>query len=581
VNLPDQLKILHPQFRSELTPSRIIQIALWLLVLGLGIAQLVVSEDVFEDHVFNDDFRQNFFWVKALVEREFFKDDVIAQYQRDFSSVGMELLYWPALKLGLTPNEISKVLSAVFYGGFLLSIFALGRWLDRRRSGYFAPLLLIFVLLNNYYFQRFIMGGIARSTAFPLQVILAVFMLRRRFWWVLGTTAVCAFFHPQTFLVGLGALFLWVGWDSIRRIRMRRAWPRLAQRAMALLLVAGLLGGWLSYRSQRTVSKYGRAINAQEIAKAPEYLVGGRWYRERPIAFPLELLREVAEVHPYDDEDGFSFDLSYVTGAFEYITLIALFVWAIRRHRPALLRLAPFIILIISSLVCYAFAAAMLAKFYFPNRFIRPIVPVAALVAVAYVTNAAIRSLISRRDVALSLIWIVATGVLVSIPWRSENVTMYNIPVDGLRDVAKFLKKQPYDVVVAAYPQGDGDNLPLISNRAVYIGREVSHPLYIGYMKMTSERHYNVFRALFPTTLEDVLNLRADGVDYILMRKEMLDEDIADGRAPDYDQPYDHWLQARFNDIPPDQMMGVWNEMIERGLAFEDDDYLLIDLRKL
>jgi hypothetical protein len=185
--------------RFARTTPGLVQIALWVIVLALIVAQVYYSERVFEDHIFNDDFRQNFFWVKALVEPEYFKNDYIAHYQRDFSSVGMELLYWPQLKLGLSPNEASKILSGVFYGGFLLAIFFLGRFLDRGRAGFMTPLILIFVLLNNYYFVRFIMGGIARSTAFPLQVMLAVFLLRRKFWWALATTAACAFFHPQTF----------------------------------------------------------------------------------------------------------------------------------------------------------------------------------------------------------------------------------------------------------------------------------------------------------------------------------------------------------------------------------------------
>ncbi len=554
---------------------------LWVIVLSLIVAQVYYSERVFEDHIFNDDFRQNFFWVKALVEPEYFKNDYIAHYQRDFSSVGMELLYWPQLKLGLSPNEASKILSGVFYGGFLLAIFFLGRFLDRGRAGFMTPLILIFVLLNNYYFVRFIMGGIARSTAFPLQVMLAVFLLRRKFWWALATTAACAFFHPQTFLVGLGAISIWIAWDVLRRIRTRRAWPLIAKRAVALLLVAGLLGGWLSYRSKHTVSKYGRPINAAEMATAPEYNVGGRWFREKPIAFPLELLREVAEVHPYDDEDGFSFDFSYGTGAFEYITFFALIVWAASRRRATMLRMAPFFILIASALIFYGIAAALLAKFYFPNRFIRPIVPIAPLIAVVFVTNAAIRNLLARQNVAIALAWIVFTGGMMSIPWRSENVTMYNVSVKQLKDVSKFLKDQPYEVVIAAYPKGDGDNLPLTSNRAVYIGREVSHPLYLGYMKVTSERHYKLFAAFFPASLEDITTLRADGVDYILMQKQMLEDRIADGDAPSYDEPYDTWLEERFRDVPAEQMMAIWNDMIARALVFEDDDYLLIDLRKL
>lgn len=554
---------------------------LWLVVVGLLVAQVAYSPEVFEEHIFNDDFRQNFFWLKSLLDPTYFKDDAIAHYQRDFSSIGMELLYWPLLKAGISPNDASKILSGVFYGGFLFAVYALGRFLDRGRAGFMAPLILIFVLLNNYYFLRFIMGGMARSTAFPLQVMLAVFLLRRKYWAALATTAVCALFHPQTFLVGLGALSMIWAWEALRRLRRRSAWPGLAKRALALIAVAAILGGWLSHKSANTAAKYGRAINAEEIAKSPDYLVGGRWFRERPISFSFELLREVAESHPYNGRGGITIDPSYVTAAFEYVVLICFIVWAMKRNRRLLLRLAPLAILILSSLIFYGIAAAVLAKFYFPNRFIRPIVPIGALVTLVLVSNAAIRNVLARRDLRRSLAFIVATGVLMSIPWRSDNITMYNVSVKPLRDVSKFLKKQPHDVVIAAYPKGDGDNLPLVSNRAVYIGREVSHPLYLGYIEMTRDRHYKTFAAMFPGKIEDVLALRAEGVDYILMRKEMLEDRIAAGDPPSYDEPYDTWLEERFREVPAPQMLGIWNEMIARALAFEDDDYVLIDLRKL
>src|SRR5262245_53145959 len=248
--------------------------------------------NVLSESIVNDDFRQNLFWAPSLATPELFSHDLLADYSRGFNPAGMKLLYGIAVKAGLSGSTFGKILSLALFLIFLAGAASLGRAIGGRNASLVVPLLVAFILLNNKYYFRWCMGGLARNFAFPLQVWMVYALFTRNRPLALIVTLISSLVHPQTFLLCLVSLVAWESIHIFHQIAKGSALRPLLLQPVGILILIVAAAIPLAWQAREMSNQFGPIVTRSDIDTMVEFEPGGRWWREKPLGLGRSLLEE-------------------------------------------------------------------------------------------------------------------------------------------------------------------------------------------------------------------------------------------------------------------------------------------------
>ena len=530
----------------------------------------------------SDDYRQNLFWVHQLVDPGLFQNDLIAGYMRDFATPGVILIYKIALQTGLSGPYFSKLLSLGLYLAFLAGVASLGYRIGRGEERKLtSALLTLFVLADNRYFFRLVMGGFSRNFAFPLQAWLLWALATRKNNVALFIGVLSSFLHPQTFMIALGTLTGLNAWRVFQAIAKKRLW-RTPLRDLLLIVLLGIaLALPLAAKSKKMERRYGSVASREDIRTWPEYKLGGRWGMEQPLTLWLSLVQELRGNFPLDKQGRVEYNAVYFTALLLYGSFLFWIAWQFSRDRKALLRWSPLFLALICSFAYFELATAMLARLYFPNRFLRPITTFMVFAFLTQRIAAGPPPRCRRRSRRIWWVWAVAVSVsILSLFTESKNMG-FTVDASKIQGVAGFVQNLPKNTLLAAYPKNDADNLNVLGERRLFLQQEASHPLYTNYRNEMLRRTGIVMRALFPVNGDqDVFPLVKEGVEYVLINKEDLAR-TAQGETPKYDQPYRNWLESILTPENARKIEEYWLVLRRPHMVYEDETYLLVNVSDL
>ncbi len=564
-----------------LRPHRIVLV----LCLGLLLFQAwSLRNGLLDPNYISDDYRQNLFWLPQLLDPGSFANDLIAEYMRDFNPPGLIALYALFMNLGLSPLACAKIFSVLIYFTSLAGVWTFGASLpgipeNREKHWLCGSFLLLFAILNNRYFLEFTMGGLARTTAFPLQIWFLVAITRSNFTFALLIGVLASVFHPQSFMVSAGSLLLIEGWGLLR-VRSGRRPRRPYHLRLALVVLGALLFSmpWM-LKSQRMQDKYGTMITSGEIATIPEYQLGGRWEEEKPLNPWLTLVQEVDGQWPLTRAGSVRFDTQQRIAVILYGSFLFWAVWGWRYDRQRIRGWHPIWITAGVALGLFLLAYPLIPRLYFPNRFLRPIIP---LIVVGFLAARVVQGSPWKRGPGLTMwrLWCATLFIAVMMLFdRSKSDLGFSVDARALAPVAESIRNTPRDSVIAAYPKSDADSLAVLGERSVFVQREASHPLYSNYNDEMRERTKIAILAQFPINGDsDMEELIRRKVDYLLVNKTLLRNLISSGRTPSFDQPYKARMLSRLSPLDGIRIQAYWNERWKDRIVFEDESYWLMDL---
>ncbi|HEY3174511.1 MAG TPA: hypothetical protein VGK94_01985 [Candidatus Polarisedimenticolia bacterium] len=552
--------------------------ALKALFLALLAVQFALCAGSFStDAIINDDYRQNLFWAPSLVSPGLFTHDLLADYSRGFNPPGLKFVYGLALGAGLSGPAFSKVLSIALFLIFLAGVGCLANRLGGRRFPSLPPLLLIFILLNNKYYFRACMGGLARNFAFPLQAWMAYALITRNAPLALFITLVSSLFHPPTFLLCLVSLLAWQLQHAARMLGKGRPMATALRRPVLTLLVGAAAAAPLVLSAVHMSDRFGPIVTRQEVATMAEFQLRGRWWREKPLGLPLSLLEEARVDHKMHRRGLRGLD--WRTGM--AIVLYGSFIYWVAYlfvHRRALFwRWSPLLLAALCAMFLFTLSDLFLAKLYFPNRFLRPLIPllVTAIVCERIASGAPAGWTRPRR--ILWHAWAAVVIVGMTRFFSSDTDVGYPVNAASVLPVAQRVKALPADRLIAAYPKEDADNISIFGEHSVFIQREVSHALYRGYLEEVRRRTFLCLAGLFPVKGdEEVARLAREGVDYVLVNKGMLSRLAESGTVPEYDEPYRSWLLLRLSPARARLIERHWTVRMKPFVEYEDSRYMLV-----
>lgn len=524
-------------------------------------------------------------------------DRLLVDYARAYVPLGYRWLF-QTIDLVLPALVVERLVGLLL----LVTTWALTArlgWQLGGRAGGLAGLLLGvhsgFVLENGY-------GGLYRGFALPLLLAWASLMVggRRLAAWAL--LPVLALFYPQACLVAGLAAALDLAWSLLagrgrgsgegrggrwpwkvdarpateggrERVPLR-SWLALAACALltflALLPIAvrpAFMGDFVSGAEALCMPEfrqpYGRVkffpqpSSAEQFQRSLGAALVGRSHRPPPPDKP--------ELPPH----------SLAIGAAAGLLALVGLGWRLRRGEH---RLRPILLLTLAALVLYTVARARLFILGWPDRFVDYPLALVALMAWPLAWGAIPRGWRRSTGPRLAAIALLALPFVLAHPLPG-HVRDLSVDTRPYQPLYHFIAAElPEDALIAGWPDGAMDALPIYGRRAVLANPELGQPMYRRYYEELRQRLQDSVRAYVATSLDDPVFARLRerwGVTHFLVEKRVYHP----VRPPLILQPF-RALAREYYDASDRERHSLYQPPAA-SRVYEDDRFILVDLSLL
>ncbi|MBU1909581.1 MAG: hypothetical protein KJ726_06020 [Verrucomicrobia bacterium] len=522
-----------------------------------------------DPYLFNDDIRHWLVPFAREAQPGIRPDDYLVNYRQAMTPIGQRLFYRWSARL-FDPAVTSKALPLVQYA---LLVAVMG-WCAVRLGGWVCGWATLALALSSHEFLYRMVGGTARSWAFPLAALAAAALLGGSIRGLaLLTILAAAFYPPMALVFGLTLL------GAILPARIRRV-----EKAVVLLLTVLLSAACLW---PNTTREYGRRLGPADVSAYPELGPGGRYgFDDRPPF--LNVGAAVADAFGRSLQGGDpawiptlrnrimagstygrpAILLVVIAGFFGLLTLGGSVLLA-RREAPV----RRLLILFGASCVAYLAAAWLSPALYFPQRYVIYTVPVLTLILLP----ATIRQLAGRLHptAASGLVIVTTLACLALLGGHGGGSIGLSVDAHAERELYQRLATLPPDSLIAGWPQGVMNNVPWLCRRSVLLNWESHEAIHQRYADEMRRRMNALVAAYFATSLEPLARLRAEwGVTHLLVQLSHYKE-----VPPVYFEPFSSEIEAAHAALR--ERGSEVRRQADRCAVYRDEDFVLLDLTRL
>ncbi|HXJ78294.1 MAG TPA: hypothetical protein VMS64_06380 [Candidatus Methylomirabilis sp.] len=455
--------------------------AIVLTYLGLTTFLVGVTDyygDLSSRYRFVDDVQTHIFWTYRFRDPELFPQDIYADYYSSMMApAGFRALYFIAAQ-GIDPLLFSKLVPFALLAVMVGYAWRLGRALEPRWGGVIAALLILDYSGNCR-------GGMPRSFFLSLLVPHVYYLATRRFASASAVLALEGLFEPIVFCLGFGLQ----GVSLVRDLVSEQA-GSLSARLRARGYQLGLFLGATALAGSIVAATHilyrpafvGPAFSRAEAAQMSEFQPGGRepFFDPDPVRFYVRSDSSGIGLHP----------------RLARLLLAVAVLLAIVGRRFFLT--PPIIVdMVVVSLLLFAISHLVFPRLYFPNRYVRYTLPLAAILTIAFHVRAAVgrvqqlvpERLQPRGHHARWATALAASGLLLVVLAEAARTVAGSPPRANpvAADLYEFLATLPKASVIA----GTADRLdavPLLAQRKIFWHPEFHAPFFKGYYRLVQER---------------------------------------------------------------------------------------------
>lgn len=534
--------------------------AILALALLYGDALIDHAKASADPYVFNGDTRQQIYPFFRYEDPTLFRNDLASSYYLDNYPIGYRLMYLAVARLDAVrtlSRTLPYILLALTIAGIALAAFRLA-------GGVPAWFTVALCLAAPYFLERMV-GGLPRSFAFPLIALAFAAVTASRVIPLAALSVIAAaFYAPASVICGLTlALHLLALPPAMRGVA--EGWS--LRKRIAVLTITAIAAATVVIPTALAGREYGSVLTPADVAEFPEIGPGGRYSAEDRAPFP-SLPDSVADAARRIVSGA---SLSATPGAL-VIGLVALVIVGgsiLARKNSAVVRgWLP----VAAASIAYLVAVPLAPYFYLPQRYVLYLVPLFAIL----VTPAAISWLIDattrRRTLAfpLKLAGCAVLLLLAGGPDSRAGLDSY-----ARRPIYDYVRSLPADTLIAAWPLGPADNIPLLTRRPVLVHYESHQVFHREYAMEMRRRVRAIIDALYATDPKPLLRLQSDfGVDFLLV-----DESHLGSSPPGYFAPFDSWIREAHasTDLADLEV----RRQLPHAAVFRDGSLVLLDLRRL
>jgi hypothetical protein len=478
--------------------------------------------------------------------------------------------------LSLSPAATSKLLTVILSAIFIIT----SAGTARRLGGWAAGSLTLFLatggVLKNFYF----MGGIQRGFGFCIATLALYLVCCGRIVPLAILSIAAAMLYPAAAVCILTILGLLILIPSAYRGSIRE-W-QIAKR-LGLLALTGMLIGVAVSPQLLGGRKYGERLSISAASEFEEWGPHGR-YTPGDRGIPVNLTRKImsgtvsalSATRPPKEKSARSESIMdqralYVIAA---SLLGGLIVGMLRRRTlsPEAVRCSVFFL---GTVVAFLLARALFPLLYIPSRYIA--LGVTALAPVVFpalwsaIVRYATRNIFPQFSHLATLI--LGAAIVVSLGWL--HVSPKKLPTaSGNRALFAFIRGLPEDAVIASWPRGIANMVPLFTARSVLVFEEGHQIFHRDFLEEMRRRSRALVAAYSATDMAPIRELHTTfHVSHILLNKRHLRQ------TPDYFAPFGREMKEAREKIGTEPL--ILRELSKTKGVFSDNDYVVIDIRGL
>lgn len=524
------------------------------LALAFGPPLAAHLRHAFDPRIFNDDVRQHIFPFFRYTEQGTASKDISGDYYLAIMPPGFKLLY-RALAPVLDPEPLSKALPYLF---LLLTLLGIGM-AAYRLEGAVAALMALALALQTPLFLSHMVGGLARSFAFPLAALGLWALVAGRVRALAALIVVAQAFYPVAAAIlglALGAL-LFIAPRADRGEAEEWSW----RRRTVLLVIVGSLMIALFVPMALAMRPWGRPLGPGDAVVHPEGGTDGRTGPGNRPPFPHLLVEARAEAEAVLAYAGTPLvpAVRKLVRGHEAVVMDALllvlalgFIPLATRNVAARRALA----LLLAGAVGYVLARAFAPYLYLPQRYMGYTVPL-FLVVFLPASGAALAGVLSPRRwttrARTTGAVLVGGAVLVFLGGRGDPWAGYTVALHSNTRIYDFIRGLPKNVLVAGWPGGVIDDVPYFCRRRAFVTYETHTPYHERYLLEMRRRMDALIAALFSEDQQGLIELRDTfGVTHVIVNADEF------SKPPWYFAPFDTEIKR------------AWQRGAKRGFAVEN-----------
>jgi hypothetical protein len=509
--------------------------------------------------------------------------DTISDYTMRYYLTAIIPAFFKWLYAGMTiwfePAAASKVLTVILSLAFI----GLSTACSLRLAGGAAAALSFFLATAGVVRNMFFMGGIQRGFGFCLASLALYFVIQGRLVALAVVAVISAGFYPAASIYMICALGLLVILPEAYR-GTTKTWG--LSRRLALVTTTGALACLVVLPLILNGKNYGERLSRaaeseyQEWGSAGRYNQGDRgvsagflrktFFSTLSSIYAPRLDRALVRETDVGDLELSRDIIPTMKPVLVMVLTVALAGFTLFRSR---LSLSP------QALRCAIFFCAMLISFfaakiffpilYIPSRYL--ILGVVSLTPIAFPaiwSNAFSKNL--RSGLRNFIIITFGALLLYYLGWTSLQIRRFP-SVSGNRSLFNFIKTLPEDVVIASWPRGVANYIPLFTKRSVLVFEEGHQVFHRDFLEEMRRRTRALIAAYSAIDEKPFITLNRDyNVSYLLIQRSHLRE------LPDYFAPFGYELKTARSAIG-DQRLFL-RELIEKHAVFNSGDHILVDI---
>lgn len=488
-----------------------------------------------EPLVVNDDARQQIFPLHRWVDPSSFPQDYITDYYLNaFLPLGYRALYRTATWVW-DPLLTSAVLPYVL----LLVLLAAIAFTANRIGGVVAALLAMAVCLTGSTYLHSLSGGLPRAFGLPVLAIGVATLVAGRARLAMASVWLGAALYPAAgVLVGMTIAAVWLLLP--RRDRGDAASWSLGRR-LAMLVATVVVSLGLLTPMILGARPYGRMLSVADVEEYPEVGRGGRFDDDDVAPWPDYWVhaREVA-LRSVVGHGAPWIESEITPGCWIAFLGVVLLGWGRLLVRSAAARVVT--AMLATAVLGHLLARALQPFLYLPSRYVTYPVPLACAVAIP-------SGLVSACEWAAHSLGRARVG-----PWAAAAlggialllVGAHGEPRLGLTHDARrhahlleFVGTLPHESLLAGFPRGPINDVPLFARRRILIGYETHVVFHEGYTAEMRRRLGAFLAAYYATTPRPLRTLQTEfGVTHVLVDRRHFRP-----RSPRYFRPFGPWIE--------------------------------------
>jgi hypothetical protein len=484
----------------------------------------------------DDDTRIQLFHFYRYGDSELFANDVIGKYHSDGTGDLFRLLYIVAAKIG-DPLTLSHALPPLLLAFTLAGLAVAGHNIAGRIGAFIA---MACCLSAGVMLSR-LMGGLPRSFAYPFLAWCAAALTAGHVRSFVVLTALGTGFYPVCAVVGGIAFALWLFVMAPEDRGQASEWP--FKKRVVALAVLGLACAVVIAPFAIRMRPHGPTIKTEMVRKFPEAGPHGRnGATDRPPFPPFFQAAEPLARRSFPTSPSRSLlpSVSKVAAknkgtAYFLLALVLLAGFArLGFASPAVRRLGAFGAAVG---VGYVLANAVTPSLVVPQRYAQFGVPVVLPLAVAAALKGLFPGRLATGGVRVPAVTAALGAVLFAFFGTSgpaPRTKDYVLKKDD-KPLYGAVAELPKSALVAGWPYGVMDQVPLVSKRTAFLTRQLHIPYHAGTTLLMRERMRALIAAYFATESAPIEKLRDQyGVTHLVIELALLK-----GEPPKYFEPFD------------------------------------------